>query len=147
MTDAPEVEFESSESELPSAPAPRRRGPLRRIGCGLILALWFLLLLTPCALVYLATKGEVTIPTGSVPGQEVRLWLMTEDRNRGIGISTASVSGGNGTTDICLQTDVRYLLWAGHGDNSTYCECYTRPGADASWTSAAATVQGACQAR
>lgn len=149
MTDAPEVEVDPSEPEpeLPVAPIPKRLSPLRRVGCGLILVVWFLLLLTPCALIYLATQGEITIPTGSVPGQEVRLWLMTEDRNRGIGVSSAAVIGGNGTTDICLQTDVRYLLWAGRGENASYCECYARASADAAWTSAAAAIPGACRSR
>ncbi len=149
MTDAPEVENEPSDSEpvLPVAPVPPRRSRLRRVGCGVILAIWFLLLLTPCVLVYLATQGEITISTGSVPGQELRLWLMTEDRNRGVGISSAAVAGGNGTTDICLQTDVRYLLWAGRGENASYCECYTRTSPDVAWTSAAAAIPGVCPSR
>ena len=127
-------------------PMPPRRRSLRRIGCSVLLIIWFAVLLLPCLLVYVATTGEVALATGSLPGQEVRLWLMTEDRDRGIGISTASVAGGSSATTACLQTDVRYLMWAGRGENSTYCECYTRSSADAAWI-AAESLQGACPAR
>ncbi len=123
-----------------STPPPRR--PIRRIGCGVVLVIWFLVLLLPCGLIVLAVQQEIVISTGSAPGQQTRLWLIGEPTERGFGISTAAVAP---TADnaICVQTDVRFLLWAGQADPLNYCECYERANADAEWVSVSSS-DGAC---
>jgi hypothetical protein len=44
-----------------------------------------------------------------------------------------------------MQTDVRYFLWEGEGENATYCDCYQRANADAPWGYRGSTP-GACGA-
>ncbi|PJF28188.1 MAG: hypothetical protein CUN53_01240 [Phototrophicales bacterium] len=109
-----------------------RRSPLRRIGCGIALTLWFLLLLTPCIMVYAATQGEITIPQGDLPGQVIRLWMIQEARLQGIGVSSTSVLTIDSDTR-CLQTDNRFLLWRGSELPVTYCECFRRERDGAGW--------------
>lgn len=109
-----------------------RASRARRVGCGAAVILWFLLLLTPCGLLLIAVTGEVTIPTGSLPGQETRLWLIMEADQRGLGISTAGVQSQS-ETRACLQINSRFLLWQGRADSVSYCECFTRTDAVDSW--------------
>ncbi len=115
------------------APVQAVRGsPLRRIGCGIALTLWFLLLLTPCIMVYAASQGEITIPQGDLPGQSIRLWMIQEARLQGIGVASTSVLTIDGDTR-CLQTDNRFLLWRGNEPPVTYCECFRRSADGAKW--------------
>lgn len=109
-----------------------RRSPLRRIGCGIALTLWFLLLLTPCIMVYAASLGEITIPQGDLPGQSIRLWMIQEARSQGIGIASTSALNIDENTR-CLQTDNRFLLWRGSEPPVTYCECFRRSGGEGRW--------------
>jgi hypothetical protein len=121
---------------------PRRPSPIRRAGCIVAVVIWFVILLLPCFLIVLAVQQEITISTGSVPGQQIRLWLISEAEARGLAISTASL---HQTADnaACVQTDVRYFLWAGESEPSSYCECYQRVSANASWVSTS-MASGAC---
>lgn len=121
---------------------PRRRSPLRRVGCWIVIVIWFLILLLPCALIMLAVQQEIVITTGSAPGQQLRLWLISEAEQRGFGLSTASVIPKD-NNDLCVQTDVRFFLWAGKGESSSYCDCYQRANQSAAWTSVS-TATGAC---
>ena len=109
----------------------RPRTPLQRIGCGILLIFWFALLLVPCGLLFLAVQQEIIIPQGDVPGAQTRIWLIMEARQRGIGISTASVQQEGLTA--CVQTDARFLLWSGQSDPLQYCECYQQADSDAAW--------------
>jgi hypothetical protein len=118
------------------------RNPIRRAGCILALVGWFAILLLPCFLIVLATQQEISITTGDAPGQQIRLWLISEADERGVALSTASVHQSTQNT-ICVQTDVRYMLWAGSSEPSTYCDCYERASADASW-SFITTTSGVC---
>jgi hypothetical protein len=118
---------------IETLPAPvRRRSPLRRLGCGIALVLWFLILLLPCALFTLATQGQITISQGGLPGQEIRVWLIMEVEQRGLGISSTSTHGSDPNA-LCLQTNVSYLLWSGRENPNTYCDCYTRADAESAW--------------
>ncbi len=121
---------------------PPRRSPLRRAGCWIVIAIWFLILLIPCFLITLAVQQEIVITTGGAPGQHVRLWLISEAEQRGFGLSTAAVTAKD-DNDLCVQTDVRFLLWAGKGESSSYCDCYQRDNPSAEWTSVS-TATGAC---
>lgn len=111
----------------------RRRSPLRRAGCVVALIFWFAILLLPCFLIVLAVQQEIVISTGGVPGQQLRLWLISEPDERGLGYSTASVRQSEATA-VCVQTDVRFLLWAGSAQPVSYCECYERADESAEWS-------------
>lgn len=141
MTEAPDLVPQPA----PEAQPPKPRSPIRRAGCILALIIWFAILLLPCFLIVLATQEEITITTGDVPGQQTRLWLISEAEERGIALSTGSVFPTSDTA-VCIQTDVNYFLWTGSEQPSTYCECYERASADASWSYLDST-QGACSTR
>ena len=113
---------------------------MRRLGCGLMLALWFLLLLTPCALFYLAANGEIRLSHSDIPqpySQPLLLIALINDvDNRGLQIVRSAKSGAVEDTSVCVETAVSYLLWVTKERNQdvTYCECYTRADASAAWT-------------
>ncbi len=121
---------------------PPRRRLIRRIGCGVLLVIWFCVLLLPCGLIVLAVQQQIVIPTGNAPGQQTRIWLISEPTERGFGISTASAISTDDNT-LCVRTDVRFLLWAGQADPLSYCECYARANAGDAW-SLTGSSQGAC---
>jgi hypothetical protein len=115
-------------------PAPPRRSLIRRVGCGIALVLWFTLLLAPCGLIVMATQGEIAIPQGSLPGQTIRVWLINEADERGLGTASTSIYQPDNLNTICLQTDSRFLLWYGRPEPSvSYCECFTRATSSAEW--------------
>lgn len=140
MTEQPELD---SVPAAAATPASRRRRPLRRIGCIAALVIWFAILLLPCFIFTLAMRGEITVSMGDMPDQALRIWLIMEIEQRGVGISTPSVhQGAEGAA--CLQTDVRYFLWQGEAaEPVAYCECYTREDGAANW-SYVRTLQGGC---
>lgn len=105
-----------------------QRSPLRRPGCVAALILWFIALLTPCFLIMLAVRGEITITTGSAPDQQLRIWLIQEADERGIGISSAGVQQDGEA--VCVQTNVNFVLWRGKAQPTQYCECYIQTGDD-----------------
>jgi hypothetical protein len=123
----------------PSAPSLIRY--LRRLGCALLLAVWFTVLLLPCALIVLATKGEIVVAQGGLPGQYIRVWLVMEEDQRGLGISSTSAVRSEGAE--CLQTGVNYVLWQGSAESATYCDCFTRSGESEAWN-LLETYNGAC---
>lgn len=128
--------------EQVAAPRP---GPLRRLGCGVLLVFWFLILLLPCFLIVLATQGEIRVSLGDLPGQDARVWLVMEIDQRGIATSLPSVRSASGEADVCLQTAVNYLLWVGDGAEESvhYCQCFA--GADDNWTLVSSS-EGDCSA-
>jgi hypothetical protein len=103
---------------------------------------WFLILLLPCFLVVLAVQQEISINTGGMPGQQIRLWLISEAEQRGLALSTGTVRQ-SADNAACVQTDVNYYLWTGSEVPSVYCECYERESAEASWSYVTSTA-GAC---
>jgi hypothetical protein len=110
---------------------PRRRR-LRRVGCSVLLVIWFTFLLLPCFLLVLATQQEIIISQGELPGQEIRIRLITDIDQRGIGFWTTSTTTGT-EGDICLVTNVRYILWEGQGDPAQYCQCFSREAENGAW--------------
>ncbi|MBK8028134.1 MAG: hypothetical protein IPK17_01225 [Chloroflexi bacterium] len=114
-------------------PTVRRRSPLRRLGCTIALIIWFTLLLAPCFLIVMATQGELTISQGNLPGQQIRLWLIMEADERGLGVSSTSTQQLDLNT-IGLQTNINFLLWSGQADALIYCETFTRVSASDPWT-------------
>lgn len=130
MSDAPN---DALEPAPPADVVMPRRSPIRRVGCAILLVIWFVVLLLPCMFGLLLTRGEIMITTGSAPNQTLRLWLISEADERGLGLSSASVYSGANNNELCVQTDVRYLLWAGRAEPVGYCECYTRSAPDQPW--------------
>ncbi len=104
-----------------------------RVGCGLLLPLWFMLLMTPCALLYLAVNGEIRIWQEDVPDPYAQprllISLISELDDRGLRIETSSIIHSDADNlSTCVETKVRFLLWESQGGNQdvTYCECYER---------------------
>ncbi len=138
---ATEDSVEPSPEALP--PEPKKRSPIQRAGCIIALVIWFAILLIPCFLITLAVQGEIVITTGSAPGQQDRLWLISEATQRGLGLSSASVIPRSDPNQLCVETAVHFLLWVGKSDPILYCDCYQRSSANAEW-SQASTISGAC---
>ena len=139
------------------APPRKRSHPLKRLGCGCLLSLWFLLLLTPCGLLYLAANGEIRIQHGGLLSSHAELpephahpllliSLVTETRERGLRIERSyPISQLNTALTSCVQTSAQFLLWESRAGNQdvTYCDCYRRGAAEGSWQLEASTA-GAC---
>ncbi len=112
----------------------RRFPSFRRIGCGILLVAWFLFLLTPCLLIVLATQQEIVLTHSDVPNDNLRIWLVQEAGQRGIGFSNSRRVDAPSNA-VCTLTDVRFVLWEGKGEPNHYCSCYTRQNNE--WTSIA----------
>jgi hypothetical protein len=106
------------------APKIQPRHPLRNPGCVVALIIWFVVLLSPCFMIVLAVRGEISIPTGGAPEQRLRIWLIQEARQSGIGMSSASVQ--QNSENLCVQTTVSFILWRGEAEPTQYCECYAQ---------------------
>jgi len=121
----------------------QRRSLLRSGGCAVAVLVWAVLMLIPFLLFALAVRGEISLNTGPAPEQRLRVWLIMEPAQRGVGISTAAAfSNGDNT---CVQTDVHFVLWQGGPEEAhTYCECYRRAD-DGDWVALGA-LDGACPA-
>ncbi len=123
-----------SEQKLKSTPSTpftlpsRPQKIVRRAGCFIGLAFWIILLLTPCFCLTLASQGEITINLGDVPGQSLRIWLINESRERGIAIAHPTLHLLGNANNVCLQTDVSFVLWMGQGTTTRYCDCYAYNG-------------------
>jgi len=133
---------------------PRRRDPVipmpvtrrGKIFFALGLTAWFLVLMLPCALFWLASGGEVHLQHGSIPESGVHPFLkigtvMNPDA-RGFQITTSTITNQSDTA-LCVQTNVSYALWQSRSENpnTSYCDCYTR--VEDQWQSAS-TISGAC---
>ena len=100
---------------------------LRRIGCGLLLVLWFgFLILGPCAVVTLISGNDIRLVHSDVPDDNtLRIWLIQQAHARGLGISTGYSVDPDANT-VCTVTDTSFILWLGEGQSSHSCACYTR---------------------
>jgi hypothetical protein len=124
--------------------ASKKTPPARVILRGALVAVWLLILLIPAFFIVMTINGEVTIPLGDAPEQNLRIWLISEARVRGLGVASGGVASRS-ETDVCVETDLRYLLWQGTQAPSTYCECFMRSGDDG-W-SFASGWEGLCSER
>lgn len=84
----------------------------------------------------LVTTGELRFGQNETLG--ARLWLVNEDENEGLAWSSGEVVREQGA-DVCVETEVHFLLWRSDGSQQdlTFCNCYTR--ADQQFV-----FQGAC---
>lgn len=124
--------------------------PLGRLGCGVLLVLWFAILLLPCAMIYLATGGSITIPNSNIPEPEqhplFEIQLIMEVDNRGLKLSNSGIASET-ANQLCITSSVNYLLWESDSSasNSQYCQCYERADAEAEWIYSE-QYEGVCQA-
>lgn len=124
---------ENLQAEGGDAQAQKQRSLPRRMGCWALVIAWFLLMLLPCFCIALAINQEIVIPTGSVPGQHIRIWLIMEEDGRGVGISSASLVNSSENA-VCVQTQTRFVLWAGRAEPVQSCECYQRASTADAWS-------------
>jgi hypothetical protein len=123
---------------------------LGRLLFGLGLALWFALLMLPCLFFFLATSGEITIWHNNIPDAAqhpaLQVRLVMEIEQRGFQIIRSSLRP-EGDTHLCIETSVSYLLWQRDetSRDTYYCDCYSRPNAEAQWTLAGANLS-TCEA-
>jgi hypothetical protein len=132
---------QSSPESIPeTTPAIKPRSRVRRIGCGLALVIWIILLVFPCFAIALISQGEIAVQLGNVPGQSFRIWLIQDANERGVGIARPIISS-DADANTCLQIDTSFLLWMGKGAPTSYCECYAHDGDN--WKSVS-SAQGTC---
>lgn len=123
------------------------RGCAWRLGC---IVVWLPLILLPLFLLILATQGEFALwHNDSFPdGEEhpfVQARLLMDIDTRGLNVTRSYVSSSNpDDTAVCVQTNVRFLLWQGEGTPVDYCDCYERDAANDPWQFDART-QGMCE--
>ena len=107
----------------------------RRIGCALLLILWFAFLLLPCALFALARDGRIVLKRSALPGDDLlRVQLIMDREYSGIALSSGRPSRSDDRLRACVYSAVRYIFWRGAGiAPARYCECYSRANGDANW--------------
>jgi hypothetical protein len=122
---------------------------IRRLGCGLMIALWFAILLLPGGMFWLATGGEIRIPHINIPEPDYhpffQINLIMNAQNRGLQMTRTSPV----TLDeehVCVQGNVSYLLWESDDTavSATYCQCYERADSEADWAFTTQATE-ACQ--
>ena len=77
----------------------------------------------------LASGREINVRYGEFGA--LRLWMVHEELNTGLGVSTSKPVGKPSAEErTCVETSVRFLLWRSDGSsrNVGYCECYQRLG-------------------
>ena len=108
--------------------------PIRRLGCGVLLMLWFVILLLPCLMIVLATQGEIILAHSGIPEDDFRIRLIQTTTERGLAVSNSRrIDTSEGA--VCTVIDVRFFLWQGKANPAHYCSCYT--GSDKTWSSVA----------
>lgn len=92
---------------------------LRRIVYFLIILVWLLVMLFPITAVFLSSRGQINI--GQNPQRHVRIFMVQEDDGDGIGLEWARKARQQPN---CTRTTVRYILWDGDADPSTFTQCF-----------------------
>lgn len=128
----------------PILPMPRtRRG---KILFALGLVLWFSILMLPCTLFWFASGGEIILHHASIPEPVthplLQIGTVMNSRDSGMQITTSYITNQT-DADMCVQTNVSYLLWKSRGENqnTSFCDCYKRE--NESWL-ATSTTSGGC---
>lgn len=124
------------ETRQPIIPAPEttREKIIFAIG----LTLWFMLLSTPCAMVWLASGGEVYI-SQDVPDKldhpRLQMQLISDADYTGFRV-TRSWIASESENNLCLETHNSYALWNNRTDEDpsvVFCDCYERESVDDRW--------------
>lgn len=101
----------------------------RRVGCVAFIALWVCIAAISVFSGLLAVRGDLVFNQDSL--RETRIWLIQEQGNRGLGLSTMRFASGDvGSQEACVETNARFLLWQRQEPSQavTYCECFQRTG-------------------
>lgn len=118
---------------------------IRRIWFYIGLLVWILILSIPFFFVILGMRGEMSFNLwGDVPDNRLRIWMVMEPDERGIGYSLPSVVEREADA-LTVETHVRYALWQGEGENVAYCQHYVRDDGDSYWEMVE-TYEGDCEA-
>lgn len=139
-------------TQIPAAAeaAPKKSLP-RRLGCWLLVAIWFVILSTPCGLFYLAANGEIRLAHSEIldPHAHPRLLisLISESADRGLRIERSTIASIDEDARLCVETAVTFLLWQSSGGNQNvqFCDCYLRVDADSIWQ-LSSTYSAPCRA-
>jgi hypothetical protein len=109
-----------------------------KIGCGLLVVLWFCVLTIPFVMFWLASGQSITIPRGGIPEAEQhprwQMSLIMDADNRGFQFTNTSIER-NESTNLCVETHVNYLLWVSEEEQNAvaFCDCYERSDSEADW--------------
>ncbi|MFQ5942006.1 MAG: hypothetical protein ACE5JF_00465 [Anaerolineales bacterium] len=77
----------------------------------------------------IALRGEARFSKGDLG--ELRLWLIRESANQGLGVSTTRIMGGSEVSgEVCIRTTARFLMIRSEQEieDVVYCECYVKQG-------------------
>lgn len=138
MSEPDQLTQEPAEAPGKADPAPKKSLP-RRFGCSLLIAVWFVILLTPCGLFYLAANGEIRLDHSQVPDPHAHprllISLIGESDDRGLRIEHSTIQAAINETALCVDTSVTFLLWESSGGNQNvqFCDCYLRSDEGSSW--------------
>jgi hypothetical protein len=125
------------------------KSPLGRVLFGIAVALWFGILLLPCAMFMLAVNGTIRIPHLSAPQPETQPFfeinLLMSVEQRGLQFVRSVVLPENNNRQ-CVETHVSYLMWQTDGTNESavFCDCFTRQEDDPRWQRGDSTLE-ACR--
>ena len=93
-------------TDITAHPTARRK---RRVGCFAFGLLWLCVAVVSLMVGLLAVRGDIVISRGEL--RQTRLWLVQEEGNRGLGLSsTRLVSGDERGDRACVETRVRFFL-------------------------------------
>ncbi|MEO1646193.1 MAG: hypothetical protein AAFR67_13465 [Chloroflexota bacterium] len=112
--------------------------PAGRAGCGALIALWFVVMLLPLAMMWLAFGNALTIPQPNAPEPDqqprFQIELIMSIDNRGLKFTSSQVAQSADTT-LCMESDTSYALWQSDdtATPATYCQCYTRQTTEDDW--------------
>jgi hypothetical protein len=90
----------------------------RRLLFLLIGLVWLFLMSLPLMAFILAARNQIQV--GAAGGSHLRIFLISEQTEEGIGLEWSRVAPGAAG---CRQTSVNFLMWRGEGHRVTYCQC------------------------
>lgn len=90
----------------------------RRLAYLVVLLLWLLLISLPFFAFTLSARKQFEL--GNPADTYLRIFVLQEKESEGIGVELGRPYG---PAPACRQTDVRYFMWTGMGENTTYCQC------------------------
>lgn len=138
-----------SEQEQMQPIVERRVSWTSRFGCFFGVILWSILMLIPGFFCVLAFQGEIALWHGSnIPDPTehpvIQVKLISEIDASGL-IITRSYVATDADDNVCVESDISYLLWDGADENQNvkYCQCYLRVDDGVRWLYQGST-SGAC---
>ena len=98
---------------------PLETKPVRRRGRGCVSGLVIFMIMAACPIFFfnLLFNGQLVLGSES---NQWRIFILQETGQEGIGIQhTQTLDEEAG----CQQTSIRYIMFAGDGENNVYCSC------------------------